>query len=456
MRILIESTLDYRNMGDLAMLKVCLLRLRAIWPEARIMAFTSDPESLAVQCPGVDPVFQTARELWFGSQPQEDPLSRRVLDDFLQNLRATDLFVVAGMGSYTSTFQPDVFYMFETIALMKSFGISCAAFSQGIGPIEESSETWRIAQRTLPLLDFIALREGLFGPSLLDSLGLPPHRLAVTGDDAIELAYHESPLTLRNALGVCLRVTAYSGVSPDDVRNLGYLLRKIAERVNASILAVPISHVNAASDLEAFSFIFPDSDSPAQTSDFQMTPEWVIEEIGRCRVVVCGAYHAAVFALSQGIPAVCLAKSEYYRQKFLGLASQFGDGCRVLSLLDRDIENTLAKTVEELWHTASLYREPLLSAARRQISLSKAAWAELPTRLPLTHAGISRPVPVNDVDGQIRTWYQYRTRMLAAQLRECLDYLKKVEEARDWHRARAERFEEELRRIRGGTAAGRG
>ncbi len=43
MQILIESPPHYFNMGDVAMLQVCMRRLRALWPAARWMVMTSDP-----------------------------------------------------------------------------------------------------------------------------------------------------------------------------------------------------------------------------------------------------------------------------------------------------------------------------------------------------------------------------------------------------------------------------
>ncbi|MFI6772593.1 polysaccharide pyruvyl transferase family protein [Nocardia sp. NPDC050412] len=42
------------------------------------------------------------------------------------------------------------------------------------------------------------------------------------------------------------------------------------------------------------------------------TPVDVFRQVGRCRVLVTNAYHLAVFALSQGIPAVGITASEYY------------------------------------------------------------------------------------------------------------------------------------------------
>ena len=51
----------------------------------------------------------------------------------------------------------------------------------------------------------------------------------------------------------------------------------------------------------------------------------LIEQISRCRLVIVGSYHAAVFALAQGVSAIGLAGNAYYLQKFEGLAAnQFG------------------------------------------------------------------------------------------------------------------------------------
>ena len=49
-----------------------------------------------------------------------------------------------------------------------------------------------------------------------------------------------------------------------------------------------------------------------------------------------GAYHAAVFALAQGIPVVCLSNSPYYLAKFQGLEDLFGVGCTIVTLSEPD------------------------------------------------------------------------------------------------------------------------
>ena len=48
-----------------------------------------------------------------------------------------------------------------------------------------------------------------------------------------------------------------------------------------------------------------DGYAPVAISDSAVdSPLRVIEEIGHCRIVITGSYHAGVFALSQGIPVV--------------------------------------------------------------------------------------------------------------------------------------------------------
>ena len=90
----------------------------------------------------------------------------------------------------------------------------------------------------------------------------------------------------------------------------------------------------------------------------------------RCRVVVTGSYHPAVFALSQGIPVVCLVKSDYYACKFLGLKDQFGAGCEILSLLENEqLQDRLTAVMTIAWRSADDVTPSLLDAARRQVGL---------------------------------------------------------------------------------------
>ena len=97
----------------------------------------------------------------------------------------------------------------------------------------------------------------------------------------------------------------------------------------------------------------------------------------RCRIVVTGSYHAGVFALSQGIPVVCLAKSHYYIDKFLGLADQFRAGCQLVFLNQEALSERFLDSIEKAWESAEDTRLPLLEAADRQVEMSRKAYKRL-------------------------------------------------------------------------------
>ena len=114
------------------------------------------------------------------------------------------------------------------------------------------------------------------------------------------------------------------------------------------------------------------------------TQSKVIEQVSRCRIVVTGSYHAAVFALAQGIPTIGLANSDYYFDKFFGLADQFGAGCEVISLSDVQLSKKLALAVKRTWESAESIKPQLLKAAARQVTLSRAAYKQV-SEMVLSH-----------------------------------------------------------------------
>jgi colanic acid/amylovoran biosynthesis protein len=154
----------------------------------------------------------------------------------------------------------------------------------------------------------------------------------------------------------------YAGIAGAEETRAAAAIAKIARRLGAEVTAVPISHVPEESDLETFSRLFPGQPSRALTSELRLTPEWIVDEIGRCRLIVTGAYHAAVFAASQRIPSIGLASSEYYIGKFNGLAAQFCPGCEIIDLNQPDFEDRLRIVIERMWTSPCAHRDQLLRA----------------------------------------------------------------------------------------------
>jgi polysaccharide pyruvyl transferase WcaK-like protein len=158
-------------------------------------------------------------------------------------------------------------------------------------------------------------------------------------------------------------------------------LHTFAHQENVPLIPIPIAHgfykgfmETDSASIRQLLMGYDDTSDGGETID---TPLKVIEQVGRCRTVVTGSYHAGVFALSQGIPVVCLAKSQYYVDKFLGLADQFGVGCEVLLLNDKSIQEKLLASIKKSWHLSAQLRPQLLESAQQQIESGHLAYKRL-------------------------------------------------------------------------------
>ena len=405
MRIFIDNSgPGLCNMGDLAMLQVGLSRLSEIFPGAQLDVLTTKPRILESLHPGAQSVVARGRTTFFfngtllgqrlhrrwprleekmrlGSPALTLGLvcmkkrmlgqSTRDMQTFMRAFGAADLAICTGGGFINDTFRGHARHILEQLALGARQGKPTALFGQGIGPLTNAALLEQMRD-WLPLLKLITLREGLVGPSLLRELGFPSDRTIITGDDAIELAHAHTPAQLGTNLGVNVRVAHYSGMDETHLAVLREVLLKAAQIQNAGLLPVPISHCNDSRDaLSIARLIGGDGGESLQT------PREVIEQVGRCRVVVTGSYHAGVFALSQGVSVVALSKSAYYDDKFNGLSDQFGGGCTLVSLEGEDFSTRLQKAIAAAWENAPEARAGLLDAAQRQIESGRAAYARL-------------------------------------------------------------------------------
>jgi colanic acid/amylovoran biosynthesis protein len=415
-RILVDCG-DYScgNLGDVAMLQVALRRLRSVFPGASLEVLTDAPGALAAHCPEASPVPRKGRDEWFGGVDvlarfgwllpkaseglrhlivrlrRESPKvweaivrvrlrlhgsSGRDVHAFLGALSGADLYVVAGAGGITDHAQAWSQQMLDLLELAGQRGIPTAMFSHGLGPLRNRMLRARAAA-VLSGVNLIALREKRAGMPLLSLLNVSGPSVHVTGDDAVELAYEARPTVPGNGIGVNLRVARSAGIGPEFIGPLREVWQGFARSRGARLLPVPIGLGRASQDAATLKEILAGPDHTATGGADLDTPAKVIRQIGLCRIVVTGAYHAAVFALSQGIPAVCLARSPYFLDKFLGLADQFERGCEVVFLDAADPPARLTAAMEAAWLGADQLRPGLINAARKQIAASHAAYEEL-------------------------------------------------------------------------------
>jgi colanic acid/amylovoran biosynthesis protein len=220
----------------------------------------------------------------------------------------------------------------------------------------------------LPRVTRILLREASRSMQLLGELDVPLENVTFTGDDAVETAFRLRPSDPGEALGVNVRIAGSAGTDGSLVDELRSAVSALRQALSCETVPAPIE---IHTDTAAISRVL-DSESPVPADETD-----VIRAIGRCRVLISGAYHAAVFALSQGVPVVAVAKTPYFRDKFLGLADQFPGGCRVLDATGTDLARRVSDAVESLWASAPAIRPALLAEAARQVELGKTAYTGL-------------------------------------------------------------------------------
>ena len=435
MRILLDQGVhDLRNQGNNAMLLATIERLRVLWPDAAIEALTLGPQLMRLSFPAISPVhpdgrhvstvgrhgiyrfsrlvpssslrllFELREELWHrravrttesllrNTQPVSmsrdntigEQFSLQENTDEVQNVsidqvglfEAVDLFIATGGQYLADNVKEAGLGVLKRLGIALRQGIPTAMVGQGIGPIEDS-ELRKRAKDVLPFVDLILARENLTAPYLLQSLGVEPDRVFVTGDDAIELAYGVRLPQLGTGIGVNMRKAHYTEVERNHLDAVRTVLRDASERYKATLIAVPISHNPGESDLRTIRRLFKgQKDVLINWRKFE-TPMNTINSVSRCRVVVTGGYHPAVFALAQGIPAICLTKSELYSIKFLGLVEQFDVGCNIINLDDPNFQETFTATLEDLWQTAEQLRPRILELAWRQIELNRKGYQHL-------------------------------------------------------------------------------
>lgn len=425
MRILVGTGLnsgeaEYRNVGDIAMLQAAVRRLSELWPEAEIVVLTDSVAGLSRFCPGARPLSRSGARTWVGDRILLGQLHRLLpiwlshwlskakhylrgrhpaivrgmlrarfrirdsegrlgqLDSFLSTLESSDLLLVCGSGGFADSCRD---WNLFTLALVETAivaGVPVVLTGQGIGPISDPHVISRM-RRILPRVALLTSRGTKGADAIAREIGIPRDIFLTTGDETVEPAFQARPLSLGSGIGVNLRVAPYSGVSEDAAEAIGKVLRGFATREGATLIPLPVATHDYANDSMTIGRLLGTEPSDFGSLD---SPQALYEQTAKCRVVVTGAYHAAVFALSQGIPAICISASDYYMCKFAGLRSLFGEGCTIINLQVQNPEELVLYSLQKAWDCAYSLRDDLLNAARRQIWATEDASMRLRLMFP--------------------------------------------------------------------------
>ena len=255
-------------------------------------------------------------------------------------------------------------------------GIPTAMVGQGIGPLD-GVEMRAKAKAVLPKVDLIFVRERLEAPEILSSLGVDPTKVFITGDDAVGLVYRSRSSAWGTGIGVGMRAMPSTMVNKEDIQILGPVIRRAASKYEAQLVGLPISRSVHERDDEITRQLLDGYGNIWIIRSKFPTPLEIIKSTQRCRLVIASTFHSAIFALAQGIPVICLAKSVLYKSKFITLADLFNPGCSVILLDDEQLEKKLVNAIDATWQSAEEVRPKLLEAAARQIEWNDLAYQRL-------------------------------------------------------------------------------
>lgn len=438
MNILLDQAVyDQRNKGNVALLQAAVERLTDLFPGAEISVLTEAPYLLKLYCPTVFPIsvhhwqnwtekrtrferfhrfvpnavlqllLDVREEIWHRypelmggggirqrvkkllglSSPKVRPDAGSNLDendaveeipeeqnqDLWQAIQKADLVVATGGGYLCDTDKHYTLQVFETLETAVRLGKRTAMVGQGVGPMHDEELRARLS-KLLPALDYIFIREPKTGRQLMGSLGVPSERVLMTGDDAIEMSYNARTEKFGDHIGVNLRFARYTEVGQAYIEKIRGVLHRSARKHHAPLMSLPISSNVHEGDLEVIRELLRGYNRVSLSWRRFESPLTIIKKVGRCRLVVTGAYHPAVFALSQGIPVVGLVKSQAYIDKFSALVDEFGPACQLLNLDDEKLQEKLATAIDLAWASADEVRPQLLKAAVRQIEWGRAGY----------------------------------------------------------------------------------
>jgi polysaccharide pyruvyl transferase WcaK-like protein len=407
MRIfIVPGTPDCANLGDLAMLQAAQVRLRALWPDASFLILTRDAARLRIHCPDARGIPWAGLKYWLRVKalprrffPDVRPETRRefpftwsslaglvrllpprkgtLAKEFAEMLFSAEVVALSGCGVITDSFRGQAFEILDLFEAAIRAGIPCVMLGQGVGPITDK-QLLRRASDVLPRVKAIFIRECRTSSALLEQAGVSPERIFFTGDDAVDFAFQERRPAPGSGLGLNLRLANYAGLNGETIEHVRTVIFDQARTRQSALCGIPILFDGGGSDVESLKQVLAGWSGRAESGGELDTPLKVIQRIADCRVVVAGSYHAALFALAQGVPVVGIVRSAYYADKFQGLAEQYGKGCVVLRADQAGFPEALRIAMTELWEQAGDLRPGLLATAEVQAQAARAAYAKLP------------------------------------------------------------------------------
>ncbi len=414
MRILLFGDIGgeyHYHVGDEAMFTAALDYLRAAFPRAEFVVASKTPEHTA-RVHGIPAV----RRAFYHRRPLKSlayylfllfnlvakKLYRRTVSlsafpspQIIDEIAAADFVLFTGGGNLENASSLRGEFMLNILVflwIIHRFRKPVAFVSQGIGPFQRRTLFQRILLRAAcrllnhPNVRLITVRERLYSAQALAALGVARPRVAFAPDDAVflapppqsEVSRQVSELGLQDfssAIGLSLHSSLLQ-----DLTYWQEVLDQVTEVTRSSLLFLP--HTYPGNDHAVAESLVARLAHPerARVAPPSLLDREVKSLTTMCGMVVASRYHAAVFALSAGVPVIAIHQDEYYYQKLEGLFELFH--CPTVLLHPASLRaDQLALRILDAWGSRDTLRPHLQRSAR--------AVEELPSNRELLSAILS-------------------------------------------------------------------
>lgn len=354
MKILVDHG-GYNNLGDIAMLESAVTQLKYALPDDNfwVVDRRTGQSSKIWNIPGInkhphieasvskDNVFVRVlgpkriklgmvipflgTQLSTGSLVISAGPYQEKLEDFC---RRYDGLLISGGGFLTDKFRYQVFNKCALILGFADQSKPVVLTGQQLGPFTVGGSR-QLVSRALRKCNFVGLRDPYDSVHYCEKAGLSSNQYGVMGDDSLGLApANDTEIDALIAssgmpqnsgfIAVNMRVSnLYAKEHGEHLERYAELIDKLIERTARPALVVPIalgeedSDIHTGIELAKFVksnqlFILPSENStPANTKGI----------LSRAWGAVGVSYHFCIFALSTGVPVVCLYSGTYYGQK---------------------------------------------------------------------------------------------------------------------------------------------
>lgn len=404
----------YNNLGDTAMTEAVIGRLRHNFPGATLSVFNRGFQSDAWGQPGVRQLPEQMLLPWLEGLLQKLPLHRNtplryrwqsvlaratlllgqaIAPRHIRLARPGQRQVTQRLLDYCDRFDGlhvvggDYLRDVYAIELLRKCMIMLAfaelkkpvvLTGHQLGPFKQGM--YRPAlYRALRQATFVGIRERIHSPGFCQAAGLDPGCYEVMGDDSLGLKaapdgeaaalLAQQGLRPKAFIAFNLRLTRATTGQERTLQPLAETLDDLGARLRLPYLIVPVAQGDWESDRDAALRVA----ALTKASDVRtlpatdLTPRLAKAILGQAYGAAGASWHFCTFALSEGVPAVCLHESTYYAHKAQSLCATWQDERLALAMTDT-APTAAAEHIARVFDDAALRRQ-LPERAARSVAL---------------------------------------------------------------------------------------